>query len=103
MNNVWELILRWLVPFLCGGAVSVITAIITGAKQNKKKAKALEIGVQCLLRIELIHSYEKYMDKGYCPVYAREALKLEYESYHELGGNGIVTDLYNKVIALPTE
>ena len=31
---------------------------------------------------------KKYMGKGYCPVYAREALNRIYESYHALGGNG---------------
>ena len=43
------------------------------------------------------------MDKGYCPIYARDALDRVYESYHALGGNGTMTDLYKQTIALPTE
>ena len=43
------------------------------------------------------------MNKQYCPVYAREALTLIYESYHALGGNGTMTELYNQVTALPTD
>lgn len=71
-------------------------------RQNDR-TKQLESGVQSLLRAEIIRSHEKYMDKRFCPVYAREALTRVYESYHALGGNGTMTELYRQVIALPTD
>ncbi|MPN16592.1 hypothetical protein SDC9_163937 [bioreactor metagenome] len=61
------------------------------------------MGLQCLLRAEIIRSYEKYQDKGFCPLYAKEALKREYDSYHDLHGNDVATDLYRQMMALPTE
>ena len=71
-------------------------------RQNDR-TKQLESGLQSLLRAEIIRSHEKYMDRGYCPVYAREALTRAYESYHALGGNGTITGLYNQIMALRTD
>ena len=71
-------------------------------RQNDRTAQ-LESGLQSLLRAEIIRSHEKYMDRGYCPVYAREALTRAYESYHALGGNGTITGLYNQMMALRTD
>ena len=95
-----EQITSWAVPFVCGGA---ITALLTYIKALKRKNNAVEEGVQCLLRAEIIRNHDKYMDKGYCPIYAKEALKRAYHAYHELGGNDVATGLYNETMALSTE
>lgn len=95
-----ETIIKWAVPFVCGGAV---TWAVTYLKLRKKRDSALESGVQCLLRAEIIRNHDKYIDKGYCPIYAKEALKRAYAAYHNLGGNDVATGLYNEVMALPTD
>lgn len=95
-----ETIIKWAVPFVCGG---VITWAVTYVKLRKKRDSALESGVQCLLRAEIIRNHDKYIDKGYCPIYAKEALKRAYAAYHNLGGNDVATGLYNEVMALPTD
>lgn len=95
-----EKIISWAVPFVCGG---IITGLITYIKAMKSKNSAIEEGVQCLLRAEIIRMHDKYMDKGYCPIYAKEALKREYHAYHGLHGNDVATGLYNETMALPTE
>jgi hypothetical protein len=70
-------------------------------KKEKKENAALKRGVQCLLRNDIIKEHDKYAEKGYCPIYAKEALSKSYDAYHDLGGNGIVTKLYNDTVALP--
>ena len=60
-------------------------------------------GVKSLLRSEIIRNDEKYTDRGYCPIYAREPLSHVYEAYHALGGNSTATDLYKKTMALPSD
>lgn len=95
-----ETIIKWAVPFVCGG---IITWAVTYIKLRKKRDSALESGVQCLLRAEIIRNHDKYIDKGYCPIYAKEALKRAYAAYHVLHGNDVATGLYNEVMALPTE
>ena len=60
-------------------------------------------GTQCLLRAEIIRSHEKYIDKGFCPLYAKESLTKEYQAYHNLGGNDVATALYEQLMTLPNE
>ena len=95
-----ETIIKWAVPFVCGG---IITWAVTYIKLRKKRDSALESGVQCLLRAEIIRNQDKYIDTGYCPIYAKEALKRAYAAYHVLHGNDVATGLYNEVMALPTD
>lgn len=95
--------------------VSIIVWALTGVlgalasffairyKTVSKENKALKNGMQSLLRSDIIKSHDKYMDRGYAPIYAKESLTKSYESYHDLGGNGVVTKLYKDVIALPEE
>ncbi len=97
--------------------VSIITSIIvwavTGAlgafttylgmryKKVTRENDALKNGMQSLLRNNIIDAHEKYMKKKYCPIYAKESLTKTYDAYHALGGNGVVTKLYNDVMELP--
>lgn len=88
--------LGWLVPFICGGAVTFAGTMFI-------KLKAIKNGLQCLLRAEIIRSYDKYKERGYCPLYAKEALTRAYKAYHALDGNDVATELYNDTMELPTE
>lgn len=97
---VVEILLKWAIPFVCGG---VITGLIANIKMHRRSDTAMRNGLQCLLRAEIIRSHEKYAERGYCPVYAKEALRREYDAYHALGGNDVATSLYNDTIDLPTE
>ena len=94
--NILEIILKWLIPFLCGNVVSVAVMYFTLFRQ-------IRAGVQCLLRAEIIRNHDKYMERGYCPIYAKEALRRAYTSYHALGGNDVATRLYDDTMKLPTE
>lgn len=96
-----------IVVALIGAATTLGVAISGAIKGRRKKLSGEEIamrnGLQSLLRAEIIRSYEKYTDKGYCPIYAKEALKIEYSAYHQLGGNDVATELYRKTLKLQTE
>ena len=46
---------------------------------------AIKLGMQALLRDRIISAYNHYMDKGYCPIYARDNILKLYEQYHNLG------------------
>ena len=100
MKEVVMIILKWLIPAVCGG---IITWAVTYIKLRKKRESALEEGLKCLLRAEIIRNHDKYLYRGYCPIYAKEALKRAYAAYHALHGNDVATQLYNEVMALPTE
>lgn len=88
--------IKWLVPFVCGAVISALVA-------HFKKKSALEDGVQCLLRAEIIKAHDKYTERGYCPVAMKEALSKEYNAYHNLGGNDVATGLYEELMKLPKD
>lgn len=71
--------------------------------EERERNKAIAIGVQSLLRENIVRNYNKYHDKGYCPIYAKESVKRLYEAYHELGGNDVATSLYQKILQMPEE
>lgn len=95
-----ERVISWAVPFVLGGAA---TGIITYLQMRRKRHTALENGVQCLLRAEIIRNHDKYIEKRHCPIHEKEALRRTYTAYHALGGNDVATRLYDEVMELPTE
>lgn len=93
-----QIFLSWLIPFACGGA---ITFFVNFFFKFTKRERAERDGIQCLLRAEIIKQHEKYEGQGFCPLYVKESIKKEYDSYHDLGGNGIATRLYEDILKLP--
>ena len=71
--------------------------------EEKKKNEAIAEGVQSLLRESIVNSFNRYSDRGCCPIYAKESIKKVYKAYHNLGGNDVATELYNKVLKMPEE
>ncbi len=80
---------------------SVIAAVVTRKKKRSADEEAVANGVQCLLRAEIIRAHEKYSQKKFCPIYAKESLTRAYAAYHALGGNDVATDLYRQIMDLP--
>lgn len=78
------------------------TAFIKRIKREHQHDVATERGLQALLRDRLIYQYDKYRDKGYAPIYARENFENLYQQYHNLGANGVMDDIYSKFRELPT-
>lgn len=99
-RTILETFIKWLVPFVCG---AVISGIVFFLKTERKKNTAMAVGIQCLLRAEIIRTYEKYSELGYCPIAVKEALQREYDAYHRLGGNDVATHLVHEILELPTE
>lgn len=75
-------------------AVSVIVFLY-------KQVKGVRLGVQALLRAQLIDEWNHYSDKGFAPIYARENFENVYKQYHNLGANGVMDDIRTKFLALP--
>ena len=61
------------------------------------------MGLQAILREYIVTNYNKYHDKGYMPIYARESIKKIYEAYEGLGGNDVAHNLYQKMLSWDTD
>lgn len=93
-TEIIEKAVGWLVPFVLGSVVGGITMWFT-------VIKALRDGIQCLLRAYIIEQNEKWTERNYCPVYAKQALSIAYKAYHALKGNDVATGLYQETMELP--
>lgn len=80
------------------------------AQENKVKEEeqkqveritAIENGVVCLLRKELIAEHEKWMERGYITSKALENGLLMYAAYTKLGGNGMMVQMKEEIQSLP--
>ena len=89
--------------FGSGLLTAILTAVWKEIKNNEKKTESVQLGIQALLRDRLYHTYMKYTEKGYAPIYARENFENMYNQYHTLGANGVMDDVYKKFMALPLE
>lgn len=109
MAEVLEIIIKWAIPFILSTAASAVIAYTRAIKKKNtereaeqdKRMAAMENGLQSLLRAEIIRANDKYMGQGYCPIYAKEALRRAYDAYHGLNGNDIATKLYEDCMKLP--
>ena len=92
-------------------ALGILMAVVTLGYRNvskrlqeeKTRNEAIAEGVQSLLRESIVSNYNKYLEKGYCPIYAKESMKKVYIAYHDLGGNDVATSLYNKLLDMPED
>lgn len=88
------------VPTLIGAVFKYLHSLV---KKNAADSMALKAGMQALLRSQMIDDYNKWTERGYAPLYARENFENCWLQYHSLGANGVMSDLRNKFLALPTQ
>lgn len=89
--------------FGSGILTAVVGYVIKRIKANDQKTEAVCLGVQALLRDRLIYDYNKYIDLGYAPIYAKENFENMWKQYHNLGVNGVMDGVHNTFMNLPTE
>lgn len=89
--TVYQIMMLCSVPTLIAAMVVYIIRQIRG----------MRLGVQALLRAQLIADWNHYSEKGYAPLYARENFENVWKQYHNLGANGVMDDLRAKFLALP--
>lgn len=75
----------------------VLGYIISLLKKQNKTRKANSKGTMLLLRVQLIEYHHKYMELGEIPSYVYQNFVDMYEAYHELGGNGMITKMYEEI------
>ena len=69
-------------------------------REKKEEIKSeLDIGVA---RILLLNNYEEACRKGYYSTAERDVYHSLYEAYKDAGGNGVIDDIAEKIVLLPT-
>ena len=98
-----DFVARYFVEFLCGIVVAILSYFMKRILGKIKRLELVENGMQALLKDRIIQAYNKCVDRGCCPIYELDNIEKLYVSYHELGGNGTITELMKKVRTMPTE
>ena len=79
---------------------SILGYVVWLLKEQKKDRDANSKGTMLLLRVQLIEYHDKYVELGEIPSYAYDNFVEMYEAYHSLGGNGMITKMYNEIQSL---
>ena len=95
------------------GIPSILSGIVLGLMKalhkyckthfaiTQAENEALKNGMQALLRDRLLRNYREFVERGHAYPNEKENWKLLYDQYHALGGNGIVSSIYEKVLNIP--
>lgn len=98
--TIYQILCLMGVPTIILGGFKYLHSMV---KKNAADNMAVKKGVQALLRSQMIVDYNKWSEKGYAPIYARENFENCWKRYHALGENGVMDDLHEKFLDLPTE
>ncbi len=75
---------QWLcllgVPALIAGGFKYLYSSL---KKNTADTEAVKIGIQALLRSQMIADYNKWTDRGYAPIYARDNFENCWKQYQD--------------------
>lgn len=96
-----EFIIKYWLEFLFGIVIAVLGYVIKKLRGLYSKQKAVENGVQALLRNELIRRYREYELKGEMSILDKENIEHMFNEYENLGGNGTVKQMYEELLTLP--
>jgi hypothetical protein len=96
LSGVWQEIASWTLTTLLGGLVGYLVSLV---KHGIGRDRAMDHGMQVLLRARLIDIHVKYVEHDEpCPVNVKEEADEVYEAYHSLGGNGTGTHLHEEIM-----
>ena len=114
--------MQWYDILMLLGVPSIICVIFSTiwtrmlSKHGKAKAEAeekekkieedialLKQANQAQLQTQLYDMGERLTKRKYASYLEKQCYEKMYNSYHKLGNNGVMTDLYNEVMMLPNE
>lgn len=84
-----------------GVTSALVTRVLTRVRKTNERLKTHDSALIAILHDKLYTRCNEYLVRGYVTVAEMNNLKYLYNSYHELGGNGTGTALYERVLALP--
>lgn len=92
--------------YSAAAVVALLGIMLSNRRVEKEKAdeenELLKSALRALLRSELMRIHHQAMRDGHASTLDKEVMERTYQSYHRLCGNGIATNLYDEMMALPT-
>ena len=92
--------------YSAAAVVALLGVMMSNRRVEKEKAaeenELFKSALRALLRSELMRTHHHAMRDGHASTLDKEIMERTYQSYHNLGGNGIATTLHDEMMALPT-
>ena len=92
--------------YSAAAVVALLGVMLSNRRVEKEKTaeenELFKSALRALLRSELMRTHHHAMRDGHASTLDKEIMERTYRSYHNLGGNGIATTLYDEMMALPT-
>lgn len=92
--------------YSAAAVVAILGIMLSNRRVEKEKAEKenelVRSALRALLRSELMRTHHQAVRVGHASTLDKEVMERTYQSYHMLGGNGIATNLYDEMMALPT-
>ena len=99
-----EFIIKYWLEVLFGLICTIFSFLfkkVIKRQEEEKKSKAIENGVQALLRNELIKNFREYKIKGEATLLDKENMEHMFTEYFNLGGNGMMEEVHDEFLAIP--
>ena len=102
-----------IVPAIASGAIGYVFYKIKRREEKReaaedKRAEALLLreeatnaALRALCRDRILQGYRYYRKHGFVSTQDLESMTKLYNAYHNLGGNGTITAVYDKICDLP--
>lgn len=95
-----DFIIKYWVHFLFGLLVTLCGTMYRKLLIKLKEQAAMKAGIQAIMQDRLYQGCTHFLDQGFIDLDSLRNLEELYESYHQLGGNGLGEVLYGKIKAL---
>jgi len=93
LNHFIEIILGFIITFL--------TYMYKKLVNYNRMIKFVRDGVKVLLKTKIIEQYNYHKKQGSITIFDKQIISDLYSEYHNLGGNGVITDLIDDINSLP--
>lgn len=71
------------------------------SEYTKETDELIKTALCAMQRQSLLNECEKCLRRGFATLEQKETISGQYESYHSLGGNSFITNIFEQVMALP--
>lgn len=96
-----EFIVKYWLEFFFSGVLALLGAGYRKLNLKLKEQGKMKEGTLAILHDRLYQVCRFYIHQGWIDVESMKNVEYLYDSYHDLGGNGTGTELYNRVNSLP--
>ena len=101
--EIFLMLLQALVTIIVGYVGVKLKKRDSEKETERKESEAIREGIRAVLRDRILQAYNHFRAKGIISVAQLDNISNMYLAYHNLGGNGVVTDVYKKLLRIPHE